>query len=99
MRRLLRRHVAAGGSFIASTHQPELLDDLATRVIAVQAGAVLYDGIASGWDPDLLDPEPDEDDEDDDDDEDEDGDGDYADEYGDDPEMTMAGAEGGERSR
>ena len=55
VRALLRRHLADGGSFIASTHQPELLDREATRVLAVQGGGVLYDGAAAGWDPDLLD--------------------------------------------
>lgn len=60
VRTVLREHLAAGGSFIASTHQAELLHDVATRVIAVQSGAVLYDGRVSGWDPERLDPEPDD---------------------------------------
>lgn len=68
VRAVLREHLAAGGSFVASTHQPDLLARIATRVLAVQAGGVLYDGPLSGWDADLLDPEPDDIDEDEDED-------------------------------
>ena len=80
LRTVLRQHLTAGGSFIASIHQAELLDDVATRVLAVQAGAVLYDGSLSGWDPEPLDVDDDEDDEFDEDEEDDDFDDDEEDE-------------------
>ena len=70
VRALLAAHVERGGAFIASTHQPQLLESVATRVTVIHDGAFFYDGDPSGWDPALLPEGLDEDDEDDEDDQD-----------------------------
>ncbi len=44
LRAVLREHLAAGGAVLASTHQPQLMAGIATRGVAVQDGAVVYDG-------------------------------------------------------
>jgi ABC-type multidrug transport system ATPase subunit len=51
LRKLLSEHVSASGSFVVSTHQPRLLQDVATRVSAVLNGALVYDGPSGGWNP------------------------------------------------
>ncbi|OFE15298.1 hypothetical protein BA895_06035 [Humibacillus sp. DSM 29435] len=99
VRRVLRQHLAAGGSFIASIHQPELLDDVATRVLAVQNGTVLYDGDISGWDPEWLDAELDDEDGWDDDEDDEDEDEDELEGEGPDVQPMLASSAGRERRR
>jgi ABC-type multidrug transport system ATPase subunit len=44
LRGLLAEHVRAGGALVASTHQPQLLDGVATRAVVLADGAVVHDG-------------------------------------------------------